>query len=42
MTTFDDEARTWDENPLRVVRAKAVAAAIRARLPLTPRMRAME
>ncbi len=42
MTNFDEEAQTWDANPLRVARAKAVAAAIRARLPLTPGMRAME
>jgi ubiquinone/menaquinone biosynthesis C-methylase UbiE len=42
MTDFDEEAKNWDANPLRVVRAKAVAAAIQAALPLTPSMRALE
>jgi len=42
MTNFDEEAKTWDENPLRVARANAVAAAMQSRLPLRPSMRAME
>jgi ubiquinone/menaquinone biosynthesis C-methylase UbiE len=42
MTNFDEEAKSWDANPLRVARANAVAAALQARLPLAPSMRAME
>ena len=42
MNNFDEEARNWDANPLRVARANAVAAAIRARLPLAPPVRALE
>ena len=42
MTNFDEEAKNWDANPLRVARAHAVAAGIRARLPLAPSMQAME
>ena len=42
MTNFDEEAKNWDANPLRVARANAVAAAIRAQVPLTPAMRALE
>ncbi len=39
---FDAEARAWDANPLRVARAQAVAAALRASLPLHPALRALE
>jgi ubiquinone/menaquinone biosynthesis C-methylase UbiE len=42
MTNFDEEAKDWDANPLRVARAQAVAAAIQARLPLAPTWRALE
>ena len=35
MTDFDARARDWDENPDRVARAKAVAAAIREQVTLS-------
>ena len=42
MTNFDEEARHWDANHLRIARANAVALAVRARLPLRSSMRALE
>jgi ubiquinone/menaquinone biosynthesis C-methylase UbiE len=43
MTTyFDERARDWDENLMRVVRARAVAEAIRAGVSLKPEMSALE
>jgi ubiquinone/menaquinone biosynthesis C-methylase UbiE len=41
MSTFDERARTWD-TPERRARAEAVANAIRAAIPLTRDMRAIE
>jgi ubiquinone/menaquinone biosynthesis C-methylase UbiE len=44
MTTndFDARAATWDDDPLKVERAQAVADAIVRHVALTPSMRAME
>ena len=42
MTYFDEEAATWDDNPERIERARAVAEGIRARVPLSPEMTALE
>jgi ubiquinone/menaquinone biosynthesis C-methylase UbiE len=41
VSTFDERARTWD-TPERRARAEAVADAIRAAVPLTGEMRAIE
>ncbi len=40
--TFDQRAATWDANPMRTERARAIAEAIQNRLPLTPAMTAFE
>jgi ubiquinone/menaquinone biosynthesis C-methylase UbiE len=42
MSDFDQRAATWDANPIRVERARAVAQAIAAAVPLTPHMSAFE
>jgi ubiquinone/menaquinone biosynthesis C-methylase UbiE len=44
MTTddFDARAATWDDDPAKVERARAVAAAIGRSVPLAPAMRALE
>lgn len=42
MTDFDSRAQTWDSDPLKVERAARVAEAIRAALPLQPKMTALE
>lgn len=42
MSQFDDKAATWDADPVKVARAEAVAEAIRSRVPLSRRTRAME
>jgi ubiquinone/menaquinone biosynthesis C-methylase UbiE len=42
MTNFDERAKDWDFDPKKVERARTVAAAIRATLPLTPQMTALE
>jgi ubiquinone/menaquinone biosynthesis C-methylase UbiE len=42
MRDFDASARDWDNNPKRVERANAVAAAIREMVPLSPAMTAFE
>jgi ubiquinone/menaquinone biosynthesis C-methylase UbiE len=42
MTNFDEKAQTWDNNPMRIERAAAVANAIRAALPLQPGLTALE
>jgi ubiquinone/menaquinone biosynthesis C-methylase UbiE len=44
MTTddFDARAATWDDDPAKVERARAVAAAIGRSVPLVPTMRALE
>jgi ubiquinone/menaquinone biosynthesis C-methylase UbiE len=39
---FDARAASWDEDPSKVERAKAVAEAITRQVPLTPAMRALE
>jgi ubiquinone/menaquinone biosynthesis C-methylase UbiE len=41
-TNFDERAATWDEDPSRVERAQAAAAAIRAAVPLGGAMRVLE
>ncbi len=40
--SFDARAATWDDDPAKVERAKAVADEMLRRVPLTPSMRAME
>jgi ubiquinone/menaquinone biosynthesis C-methylase UbiE len=42
MNDFDAKARDWDNQPDRVERAKAVAAAIRRQVPLSTQMTALE
>ena len=39
---FDQRARTWDDDPAKRERALAVAAAIRAKVPLLGALRALE
>lgn len=39
---FDAQARRWDENPVFRARAERIAAAIRTRIPLSRRMRALD
>lgn len=41
-TNFDERARTWDDDPAKVERAEAVAAAIRDAVPLSPHTRLLE
>ncbi len=40
--SFDERAATWDENPRKVQRAKTVAEAIKANVPLATSMRLLE
>lgn len=42
MNKFDQKADTWDENPIHIERSKAIAKAIRSRVPLTQEMQAFE
>jgi ubiquinone/menaquinone biosynthesis C-methylase UbiE len=42
MTNFDERAKDWDSDPAKVERARVVADAIRAGLPLGPGMSALE
>ena len=42
MNEFDQQARNWDNDPVRVLRARAVADAIRNHVPLTSHMTVME
>jgi ubiquinone/menaquinone biosynthesis C-methylase UbiE len=42
MNEFDQKAKSWDDDPVRVSRARAVADAIRKHVPLTPNMSALE
>jgi ubiquinone/menaquinone biosynthesis C-methylase UbiE len=35
MTNFDEQAKNWDSDPMKVYRAKTVAEAIRSAIPLT-------
>ncbi|MCG6862542.1 MAG: class I SAM-dependent methyltransferase [Chromatiaceae bacterium] len=39
---FDRSAKTWDSDPVKVARARAVADAICQAVPVTPAMRALE
>lgn len=39
---FDQKARHWDSNPVKIKRAKAIADEIRARVPLSVYMTALE
>ena len=42
MTNFDERAKDWDSDPAKVERARVLAEAIRAALPLKPEMTALE
>jgi ubiquinone/menaquinone biosynthesis C-methylase UbiE len=42
VTNFNERAKDWDSDPMKVERARVVAEAIRAALPLTPDMTALE
>ena len=42
MTNFDERAKDWDSDPMKVIRAKTVAEAIRNAIPLTAKMSALE
>ena len=39
---FDTRALTWDDDPMKTARAEAVAAGIRAGIPLTPGTKGLE
>ena len=39
---FGEQAKTWDQDPAKVERARAVADEMRKRIPLTREMRALE
>lgn len=42
MQDFDRRARHWDRDPVKLARAEAVAAGVRATVPLGPHLTAME
>ncbi|CAG1002577.1 demethylmenaquinone methyltransferase / 2-methoxy-6-polyprenyl-1,4-benzoquinol methylase [Anaerolineales bacterium] len=42
MTNFDERAKDWDTDPMKVERAQSVANAIRNAIPLTAEMSALE
>lgn len=42
MSSFDDVARTWDENPVHMERSIAIAAKMEEMLPITKQMKALE
>jgi ubiquinone/menaquinone biosynthesis C-methylase UbiE len=42
MTNFDEEAKGWDTDPMKVERARLVAEAIRKAIPLSTNMNALE
>jgi ubiquinone/menaquinone biosynthesis C-methylase UbiE len=42
MTNFDERAKDWDSDPMKVHRARTVADAIRKAVPLTVNMSALE
>lgn len=42
MSSFDEKAATWDDDPAKVERARAVAEAIRAAVPLSSSTRLLE
>ena len=41
-TSFDLQAKTWDDDPMKTTRAQAVAQEIRAQVPLAAHMTALE
>ena len=41
-TNFDSQAKTWDDDPMKTIRAEAVAREIMAQIPLAPHMTALE
>lgn len=40
--SFDERAKTWDQDPKKVARSQAIGAAIQQKLPLTPEMHGFE
>lgn len=42
MTNFNERAKDWDSDPMKVERARAVADAIRKMIPLSQKMSALE
>jgi len=42
MISFDERAKSWDSDPKKVERARSVADALRAAVPLQPEMTALE
>lgn len=42
MSSFDNVARTWDENPIHMDRSLAIASKIEEKLPLNTSMKALE
>ena len=42
MNDFDEKAKTWDSDPVKIARAHAVAKGIQAGIPLAPGMTALE
>ncbi|WP_215779205.1 class I SAM-dependent methyltransferase [Paludibacterium sp. B53371] len=40
--SFDDKAKTWDDDPVKVARANAIAQSIREQVSLNTRMSALE
>lgn len=42
MSVFDEKAATWDDDPAKVERARVVAEAIRAAVPLSPEHRVLD
>ncbi len=42
MTNFDERAKDWDDDPMKVERARSVAEAIRKAVPLSAEMDALE
>ncbi len=42
MTNFDERAKDWDSDPMKVERARVVAEAIRKHIPLLDEMNALE
>jgi tRNA (cmo5U34)-methyltransferase len=42
MSSFDNVARTWDENPIHLERSQAIAIKMQETLPLSKKMKALE
>ena len=42
MTSFDERAKNWDSDPMKVQRARTIANAIRAAVEIKPNMSALE